>query len=148
MASLERLDQDISDILISFTHRRISRVAMYFLLFAGSVVSIFAPSEILLQQSSSGLTRAWSCMFAVAAVSCFFGSLFDRWIVEYVFIPLLASILIVFGVALFASSFVNHSALVVPYSMFFGAFSFGLFARWRDVQLLQRVAVTVSTEKK
>ncbi len=148
MASVDKLDEEILDLLNSFTHRRIARVGMYFLLFVGSMFSIFAPSEILLQQSSFGLTRAWSVLFAIAAVFCFIGSMLDRWIVEYIMIPLLGSTLMVFGIALLSSAVVEGTGLIVPYAMFFGAFACGLFARWRDVQALLRVAVSLGREDK
>lgn len=148
MTPIDKVDQDIDDLLVSLTYRRISRVAMYFMLFVGSIFSIAAPSEIFLQQSSTGLSKSWSALFAIAAVSCLIGSLFDRWVVEYVMIPLLASTLMVFGVALLGSAFTSGTAIVVPYAMFFGAFSLGLFARWRDVQSIYRVSVSLQVGRK
>jgi len=144
MSSPQQADDAIVALLTNFTHRRISRVTMYFFLCVGSVFSIFAPSEILLNQSSSDLTRVWSILFAIAAFSCFIGSFLDRWIVEYSMIPLLGSILVVFGVALLGSAIADHTALIVPYAMFFSAFSFGLVARWRDVQALLRISVALN----
>ena len=143
MSSPETYFDEVTDLITSFTHRRISRVVMYFLLTFGSIFSFFAPSAILLAQSSPTLTRVWSALFAIAALSCFIGSLMDRWVIEYVMIPLLASILIVFGIALFTSALANDNGLTIPYAMFFGAFAFGLFARWKDVQALLRVTVSL-----
>lgn len=148
MSSAKEIDDDLIKLLLSFTHRRISRVIMYLLLFVGSVFSIFAPSELLLQETSSGLAKTWSVLFAVAAVSCFVGSLMDRWFVEYVMIPLLGSIMIVFGIALLVSAVSNQTPLIVPYALFFSAFSFGLLARWRDVQSLLRIVVATNAEEK
>ena len=121
---------------------------MYVLLFVGSIVSIFAPSEVLLQQSSTSLTRIWAAFFAVASLICLLGCLFDRWIFEYIAIPLLTSTLLVFGVSLLSSAITTNTALIVPYSMFYGAFSFSLFARWKDVRCMLKVAVSLAECKR
>lgn len=132
-------EDEVFALLDAYTRRRISRVLMYLLLFIGSIFSIIAPSVVLLEQSSTSLSRAWSMAFAVASLSCLIGSFFDRWVVEYTMIPLLFSTLIIFGVALLANSFSTGTGLTVPYACFFAAFAFGFFARWRDVQCIMRV---------
>lgn len=148
MSTKETYSDDVSDLILSFTHRRISRVIMYFFLSVGAIVSFFAPSAIFLDQSSVLLTRSWSLSFAIAAIVCLVGSLLDRWIFEYIMIPLLASIFVVFGIVLFTSAYSTQTALTIPYAMFFGAFSFGLFARWKDVQALLKITVVLRSGKK
>lgn len=117
---------------------------MYLLLLFSALFSMFAPSELLLAESSTVLSKSWSGLFALAAFLCLIGSLLDRWVFEYVAIPLLGATLLMFGVALLSSAISSGTGMVIPYSMFFGAFSFGLFARWRDVQCILKVSVSLA----
>ena len=148
MSNTEKED-DVFSVLRDFTRRRLTRVAMYSLLAIGSVISFFAPSQVLLDQTSSELARIWSLGFAVAALTCFIGSLFDRWIFEYIMLPLLSSTLVVFGGAMIAQAQAEDAAKLLPYFCFFVAFALGLIARWRDVQsLLRLTTVRVEDEVK
>ena len=142
--SSEKLDEEVSILVREFLHRRVSRTVMYLLLLLSAGFSVFAPSQLLLEESSDTLAKVWSGLFALAALLCLIGSLLDRWMFEYVAIPLLGATLLMFGVALLSSAISRETGMVIPYSMFFGAFSFGLFARWRDVQCILRVSVSLA----
>lgn len=142
------MDEEILGFLKGITRRRISRVVMYGLLSIGAIVSAFAPSAVLTEQSSHVLAATWSVMFSIAALVCLVGSVMDRWIAEYTMIPLLSATLIVFGIALVGQSQGSEGWRLIPYAMFFSAFALGLVARWRDVQSLLRVATHLEKEDK
>ncbi len=128
--------QEIAQTLKERQKPRWARMLMYFCLSLGGLMSQIAPSQILLDQSSSTLSSIWSFCFVIAAFVCFLGAIFDRWIAEYVMIPLLASTLFLFGTALLTESISADSLITVPYGLFFLAYGFGLITRWRDIQLL------------
>ena len=142
--SSEKLDEEVLILIKEFLHRRISRTIMYLLLFLSSVFSVFIEGNLLLGDISGTLIRTWSGLFALSAFLCLVGSILDRWMFEYVSIPLLGATLLMLGVAVLSTAISNNTGLVIPYSMFFGAFSFGLFARWRDVQCILRVSVSLA----
>lgn len=133
-------DDDIVKFLRSFTRRRLTRVVMYGLLTAGAAVSAMAPSQVLSDQSSALFVIVWTACFAAAAGACLIGSVLDRWIAEFVMIPLLSTTLIVFGIALGAQAWADDTWRVLPYAFLMNAYAFGLLARWRDVQALLRIA--------
>lgn len=120
--------------------RRWSRIVMYGLLTVGSVVSFFAPSQVLLSQTSPTITAIWSLGFALAAFSCLLGALLDRVIYEYVMLPMLSSTLIVFGVAMLGQANSEAKLLLIPYACLFWGFAIKLYIRWRDVYTLVKAA--------
>lgn len=134
------MDEEVTRFLRGLTRRRITRVLMYGLITAASVIATLAPSQVLVDQSSNAFGTVWSIAFGAAALTCMIGSIFDRWIAEYTMIPLLASSFMVFGVAMVGQAQADEAWRIVPYALFFSAFALGLVARWRDVQSLLRVA--------
>lgn len=133
-------DEDIVVLLKSFSRRRITRILMYGFLAAGAIVSAIAPSAVLVEQSNSTIAIVWSFSFGIAALTCLVGSIFDRWIAEYTMLPLLATTLIAFGIAMVGQAQGDVGWRIIPYAFFFSAFALGLIARWRDVQALLAVA--------
>lgn len=121
-----------------FARRRLGRSLMYALLTIGATVSFFTPSQILLQQTSPVTTAIWSLGFSIAAATCLYGSLRDKWIQEYIMIPLLSSTLVVFGIAMVGQANEEEKWLTIPYACFFFAFATGLLIRWKDVHSLVR----------
>ena len=134
------VDEEIARFLRGITKRRVSRVFMYGLVTIAAGIGIVSPSKVLMDQSSGALSLVWAIAFGVASLTCMIGSIFDRWIAEYTMIPLLSSSFMMFGVAMIGQAHQEEAWRIVPYALFFGAYSLGLVARWRDVQSLLRVA--------
>lgn len=140
MRTSQSPDEDIVVLLKSFGRRRLTRILMYGCLAAGAIISGLAPSAVLVEQSNSTVAIVWSFSFGIASLTCLVGSIFDRWIAEYTMLPLLATTLTVFGIAMVGGAQDDVGWRIVPYAFFFSAFALGLVARWRDVQALLTVA--------
>jgi hypothetical protein len=130
------------DILIlrAKAHRRVTRILVYAFLAAAGISSFMAPSQVVTTQSAGDMIGTiWTVLFTAAAVTCFLGSLLDRWVVEYVMLPLLYSSILVLAVIFTIQVPTNEAGVrLLPFAMLFYAFSFSLLVRWRDVQALLR----------
>lgn len=130
-------------ILNLVSKRRISRIIMYSLLTIGSVISFFAPSQVLLAQTSPAVTAIWSLGFCFAASVSLLGSIRDRLLYEYASLPMLSSTLAVFGIAMIGQSSSEEKLLLIPYACLFWGFALMLYMRWKDVHILVKAAEEV-----
>lgn len=128
--------------------RRTGRVLMYgSLVVSGSVATVY-PSQIVLYQTRESVALFWSLSMVVSAVICLYGSVTDRWIGEYVGIPLLSTTMIFYGlIALRSAGHDGFTGALFAYGFLILAFAFGLFARWRDIQLIKKNAEEMATRK-
>lgn len=135
------MDQDEADAMLmqDLKRNRSWRVPMY----AGLVVSgIFVtvdPSELVAQQVSHLVSILWAVGMIVSAAICLYGAVTDKWIGEYTGIPLLASVLMLYGgSAILATG--TGGLLIAGYGLTMVSFSCGLVARWFDVRKVKQNA--------
>lgn len=123
--------------------RRMRRERLFrFFMYAGLVVSgIFAtmyPSELVANQVAHVVVRAWATGMILSAATCLYGAYTDKWIGEYSGIPLLASVLGLYGLSAILS---GDQGFVIGLGFVILSFSAGLIARWFDVRKIKHEAV-------
>lgn len=123
--------------------RRMRRERLFrFFMYLGLVVSgIFAtlyPSELVADQVVSVVVRFWATGMVLSAAICLYGALTDKWIGEFSGIPLLASVIAMYGLS---AIFSGGEGFVIGLGFVILSFSAGLVARWFDVRKIKRQAV-------
>jgi hypothetical protein len=119
--------------------RRMSRVGMYACLCASGIISIIYPSILISAQVGVPTARVLSLALAIGGGVAIFGPITDRWIFEYSILPFLIISLAVYGSAAVISAFDQDQYPILAYGLTLIAFSFGLFARRKDVKAIERV---------
>lgn len=118
--------------------RRVGRILMYGGLVLSGLFLSFRPSRVVTDSVPSWVATAWALCMIVSALICFAGAMTDRWIGEFAGIPLLSSVMALYGLS--ALSVVWNSEpenlTLLAFSLILLSFSAGLLARWRDVQSL------------
>ena len=106
---------------------------MYALLGTAGAILTFYPSKIVVDQVGSTITFLWSLGIAISAFCAFLGSVGDRWIGEYIFLPLLWTSLMFYGLsAMFGAK--GPFSTLFAFGLLIMGFSCGLIARWQDVR--------------
>ena len=118
--------------------RRVGRVLMYGGLVLSGLFLSLHPSRLVTASVPAWVATAWAICMIVSAGICFFGAVTDRWIGEFSGIPLLSSVMALYGLS--ALSVVRttepENLTLFGFSLILLSFSAGLLARWRDVQSL------------
>ena len=128
--------------------RRVGRVLMYFSLVVSGCVATIYPSQLVQYQTNPTIGVFWSVCMTVSSAICLYGSVTDRWIGEYTGIPLLSTTMIFYGlIALKSAGHDGYSGALFAYGFLILAFAFGLFARWRDIQLIKQHAGEMAHRK-
>lgn len=126
--------------------RRMGRIAMYGGLVASGTLLIFYPSQLVDSQVSHVIGLSWSISMVISSFICFVGSVTDRWIGEYAGIPLLASVIALYGISAFAGA--DGSLTLVAFGLLITSFAAGLAARWQDVRAIKHVASYLGAKSK
>lgn len=111
---------------------------MYVALILAGVLTLFVPFEAIEDQVEPLVVKSWSLGLAISSISCAWGSLTDRWIGEYVGLPLLASVFGIWAFAILIAGGLDNLPVTV-FGLIILGFASGLVARWRDVQAIKRV---------
>lgn len=119
--------------------RRWSRVCAYGLLSSSGAASLTFPALLVSDQVGRGTVIIDSIVVTAGAALCFIGSLADRWIIEYVILPLLVIALFVFGAAAIFASHEIHDNSLIAVGLMLMAFGSGFLARWQDVRAISKV---------
>jgi len=114
---------------------------MYLGLLGSGIFSVIEPPILIESQATAVVTSVWAFLMVGSAAGCLYGSVSDRWIGEYSALPLLFSSLGYFGFTVLISAFERDSVPVLAYALTILAFTSGLVARWRDVQVIKSQAV-------
>lgn len=112
---------------------RVARIVMYALLTAAGTLTLLFPSEVVRDQVGSLVSYAWGACFALSSAGALFGTLLDRWLGEYTFLPLLFTVLFFYGSAAVIGSD-SDSLPRLAFGLLIIGFSAGLVARWQDVR--------------
>lgn len=119
--------------------RRTGRILMYLGLSISGILTTLFPSRLVEDQVGGPVVLCWSLGMLVSALTCFYGAVTDKWIGEYTGIPLLASVLGLYGLSALAASD-SHSLAILAYGLIVVSFASGLVARWRDLQVVKKAA--------
>jgi len=122
--------------------RRITRVVMYVGLFLAGLITTIYPSSLVIDQVGGVVVIFWSVSMMFSSALCAYGSFTDRWIGEYSGIPLLASVLALYGISAITSSVKIDSGPLLAYGVVVLAFASGLAARWKDVSDIKKTSQT------
>lgn len=122
------------------TLRRGWRIPMYAGLVVSGVFATIDPSRLVIRQVSFVVAILWAVAMIVSALICLFGALTDRWIGEYTGLPLLASVLALYGGSALLSYSAETGFVILAYGAVVISFSFGLMARWVDVKLVKKAS--------
>lgn len=120
--------------------KRYFRVVAYGLFSLAGLGMVVWPSPAVERATSptSGLLiYVWAGVFLLAGTSAFIGSVTGRWLGEYVGLPALASVFLVYGLAALGSG----SAMALAAGCALSAVAFVLLALWHDVEVVRREAV-------
>jgi hypothetical protein len=125
------------------THRRRRplRVLAYTLLAAGAGVLLIDPTRSL--QGQSVLTRwVWSAFLLAGTLTAIYGAVRDRYLAEFIGLPLLMTSLAVFVVLLGAA----HSTGSIAFAFFLASLIVVMHSRWLDLWRL--VGASTRAERK
>lgn len=117
------------------------RTLAYLLMGSAGVFLLMSP---VLTDVYTTLATIMSWFLVVGGASSFWGALTERWVGEYVGLPLLASSFAVFGVISFAPSFDVYPYVALANLALLLSVSAGLMARWREARGTYRLAVHMS----
>jgi hypothetical protein len=124
------------EIILDMKRRRNLRIPMYAGLVASGIFAVVDPSELVSMQVSRLVAVVWSLAMIVSAGMCLYGSVTDKWIGEYSGLPLLASVLALYGGSAMLSV-EEGGFIILAYGLAMISFAFGLCARWKDVRLIK-----------
>jgi len=119
---------------------------MYGGLILSGIFAAIDPSRLVTEQISALMALLWAVAMSVSAAICFYGSLTDQWIGEFTGIPLLASVLALYGGSAVLSS-EDEGLVLLAYGLVVLSFAAGLIARWRDVREIKNNATDMGTGK-
>lgn len=127
--------------LDSHRRRRPLRILAYALLAAGATVLLADPTRSL--EGQSVLTRwVWSAFLLAGTLLATYGSWRDRYLAEFMGLPLLMTALFVFVVLLVA----GWTTGSVAFACFLGSLFVVMFSRWLDLWRL--VSASTRAERK
>jgi hypothetical protein len=109
---------------------------MYLLLMGTGVILSFSPSTLVTAHVPTYLSLSWSIGLAVSALGCLIGSIFDRWIGEYGFLPFLFTILLFYGII--CVKWWDHNWPLLAFGFIILAFACSKIARWQDIRDIQQ----------
>lgn len=130
-------DAAAEELLRGLTVRRIGRVIMYFLLTGAGVMTTLYPSDIVKAQVGGNVVVAWSVAMTISAAICLYGAITDRWIGEYTALPLLGSVLGLYGFSVILASD-SDSLPRFAFGLIVLSYASGLAARWKDVREIKK----------
>ncbi|QEM40894.1 MAG: hypothetical protein [Phage AS32] len=107
---------------------------MYLGLFLSGAFALYDPPQLIESQTTAKVVTAWAAGMIISSLMCLYSSVTDRWIGEYSGLPLLFSVLGLFGFAVLWSALELNSVPVCAYSFVILAFASGLVARWQDIR--------------
>lgn len=120
---------------------RVLRPSAYGLMGTAGVLLLFSP---MMWQELGTIAIFMSAFLALGGVLACIGCVTERWVGEYIGIPLLTSSFTVFGVIQSASALhVAPLAALANLAILVGV-SLGLWGRWREVRAVYRLAVHVA----
>lgn len=115
--------------------RRAVRVAGYMMMAAGGALAYAIPVTSI-QASTGWLVYVWASFLLAGGILSGYGALTDRWIGEFLGLPLISSAFAVYFVVLALARTVSGAAAALA----FGAVSLFLWARWQDVSTIRQEA--------
>lgn len=119
---------EVRKVLDSHRRRRPLRVLAYGLLAAGAGVLLVDPTRSLRGQSIQ-IRWVWSAFLLVGTLLAVYGSAWDRYIAEFIGLPLLMTALLVFVVLLAA----GHTTGSIAFGCFLASLLVVLHSRWLDL---------------
>lgn len=122
-----------------------ARTFMYGCLTGAGVMTVLFPSDLVEEQVGFVVVQIWSFFLVVSSLTAFYGAVTDRWIGEYVALPLLFTVMFLYGCSALLGAGLEPSPLFA-YGLVVIAFSAGLVARWQDVREVKRAAVIQGTD--
>lgn len=147
------VETDPMVVLKMIAQRRIARILMYVgLSLSGFFATIF-PSRLVVDQVGGELVIVWGISMFVSSLICLWGTLTDKWLGEFAGLPLLSSVLFLYGFSAllsFISISINDSSLMreqgplFAYGFVVVSSGFGLIARWQDVASIKNASHEVN----
>lgn len=122
---------------------RWERIACYVFLVFGGVSALFYPSTVLLEQSSSTVSRVCMVVWVVCSSGCLIGAVRRTWSLEYILLPFLSLALGIFAAALGAQAIPGvgdgkTTPSTLSYAFFFLGFASLLMNRHAKVRVVYR----------
>lgn len=112
--------------------RRLARVLAYFLWAVSGIILISNPSGLINTSLTGAIVYVWSIFIMLGGISSFLGSITDRWIGEYVGLPMvISSVWLYGGLFIFAGTF-TYVKLAV--GLLFISFGLKALGRWQDIR--------------
>lgn len=111
---------------------------MYAFLAAAGAGLCVSPSALVGEAVWAPVGYFWSVSLLVSGLGAFVGSLTDRWVGEFSFLPLLWTTLAFYGAVLLIKADGDWTVIAFGYLVL--GFSAGLIARWQDVRDIKKAA--------
>jgi hypothetical protein len=125
------------DLLRYYGVRRYTRAVMYLSLILSGILTLFIPFESIETEVGRTAAYAWAVSLSLSSIICAWGALTDRWIGEYVGLPLLTMVFFIHALSILITSGAEGNLPLAVYGLLIFAFTCGLSARWRDVQCIK-----------
>lgn len=128
-----------AEILKHYYRRRIARGFGYLGLSLAGLFVIISPSQLVENQVGHTVALCWGIGLFVSASSSLWGTIRGEWFPEYTWLPLLFSVLILYGFSILFAAGWNVSPLFA-FGLFFLSFGAAKIARWQDVRDIKQAA--------
>lgn len=116
---------------------RVARCAMYAGLLVLGLAGLAYPSELVQDAVAAHMVYFWTTAMALSAILALWGSAHDLWIGEYVALPLMIAVLVLYGIVTLDAANEGNPARWA-YGFLILTYSSGLFARWCYVNGVRR----------
>jgi hypothetical protein len=144
---VQYVPEEANELLKEIRIKRMERAVGYACITVAGVFLTIAPSEIVGANVSHWVELLWSISMIVSGACCFYGSFTDKWIGEYAGAPLLLSVVFLYSGAAIKSSW-GESLTIFAFGLFFAAYGWSLWGRWKDVRAIRNQAIALGCSEK
>lgn len=125
-----------------WVYRRWVQSIGYLLMAAAGVCAVLWPTPAVEEATNrlDTLIVVWAAFLGVGGLLCAFGAFTDRWIGEFIGLPLLSVVFAVYGIGALARA-PESGWTSLAGGLVFMAITCGFAGRWKEILLLQALAI-------
>lgn len=119
---------------------------MYVGLTLSGIFALMFKSPLISDEVGSFVYSCWAVGMMVSSGLSAWGSMTDRWLGEYVGLPLLSSVLALYGISAMLAA-TSRGFPILAYGLLILSCALGMLGRWRDVQAIKLHATQLGANK-
>lgn len=123
--------------------RRYAYALAYLLMACAGVAAAYWPAPSVRTATGGGISPqlyVWDAFLLVGGLASGFGAVTDRWVGEYIGLPLLVAVFGVYGVSAFFTALASESPASIAGGMALSSIALLFIGRWRDLGMIRRTA--------